>query len=209
MHIALKTICEELDQLATHINSTIPNDEPFNVAHVNWSFPGVTRGELADAASSLADLIRERGKDDLGKATERLQDYPRRLQFLRTNTVAQIWGNAGVAVPNFFATLHALQSALSSALNSDIETTQSLRRSTNRIRAIEGRLNEVEPRSERLQDMIERIEQAYDAADQLPTDLQALKEAREKIHKLVDDAEKNQIELTIMRTSADESNSVL
>lgn len=209
MHVVLQTICGELDQIAAHINSTVPNDEPLNIAHANWSFPGITRVELADAASSLANLVRERGKDDLGSNAERLQDYPRRLQFLRTNTVAQIWGNAGSSVPNYFVTLQALQLALSSALKPDTELTQSLQRSAARARAMEARLNDVEPRSERLQSMVERIEQAYDAADQLPTDLHALKEARDRISKLVDDAERNQAAIAVVRASAEDSESTL
>lgn len=191
MNTVLQVICGELDQIVIAVNSNIPNDEPFNIAHGNWSFPGVTRNELSEAASSLCALIRERGLDVIENGEARLLDYPRRLTYLRASMVPNIWGNAAVAIPNYFATLDALRVAVEPALRTDFDSLRSISRVTARVRAMDARLNDLEPRSVKLADMVDRIERAHDAADQLPTDLQALSESRQQIIEYLRDAQKH------------------
>ena len=193
MHSILQAICTELDQIATTINTSIPNDEPFNVAHGNWSFPGMTRNELSEAASSLSNTIRERGLDEFEGGEARLQDYPRRLTFLRTNMIQNIWGNAAVAVPSYLATVDALKRAIEPALRADIDSVRSISRVTTRVRAMEARLTDLEPRSSNLSGMVDRILQAHDAADQLPADLQALEESRKQVLDLLNGANKDSL----------------
>ena len=79
MHTVFEALAHELDQVSAQIIANMPNDEPVNIANQNWTFPGVTRRELAKVASSLAALIRERGFDELGENAQTLQDFPRRL----------------------------------------------------------------------------------------------------------------------------------
>lgn len=195
MHSVLQAISAELDQIATTINSSVPNDEPFNVAHGNWSFPGLTRNELSESASALSNLIRDRGLDDIGDSEPRLQDYPRRLAFLRTNMIQNIWGNSAVAVPNYFITLDALKRAVEPALKTDIESVRSIARVTARVRAMEARLNDLEPRSTGIANMVDRIERAHDAADQLPTDLQSLADGRKQVLDLLNGASKDRLSI--------------
>ncbi len=194
MNAVLENICAELDQIDAAVNSVVPTDEPFNVAQNNWSFPGLTRSELAEAASSLAALIRSRGREEVGEGAKRLQDYPRRLKYLRTSLLPNLWGNAAVAVPSFLATLDGLRKALaqSEALADDNDLAQQLKRSTTRLRAIEAQLNDVEPRSANIKEAITQIERAYEAADQLPTDIESLQEARKTARNLLDEIELNQ-----------------
>lgn len=195
MHSVLQAISAELDQIATTINSSVPNDEPFNVAHGNWSFPGLTRNELSESASALSNLIRDRGLDDIGDSEPRLQDYPRRLAFLRTNMIQNIWGNSAVAVPNYFITLDALKRAVEPVLKTDIESVRSIARVTARVRAMEARLNDLEPRSTGIANMVDRIERAHDAADQLPTDLQSLADGRKQVLDLLNGASKDRLSI--------------
>lgn len=69
---------------------------------------------------------------------------------------------------------------------------------------MEAQLNGLEPRTTSLTSMVDRIEQAYNAADQLPTDLEALTEARENIGDLVREATKDQGRIVDIRQEADE-----
>lgn len=205
MHKVLESICSELDQLVAQVNTSISNDEPMSVAHNNWSFPGVSGADLVEAASSIADTIKELGQDTLGSNEQRIADYVRRLQFLRTNTVANIWGNAATGVPAYLLTLESLRKVLAPALTADprIETAATLRRVTTQVRAMESRLRELEPRSTNLSNMVDRIERAHDAADQLPTDLESLKESREKVERLLREAEKDRGHISSVREDAD------
>ena len=52
--------------------------------------------------------------------------------------------------------------------------------------------------------MVDAIEHAYNAADQLPTDLEPLAEANKKVREIVDDATMNQGRLVAVRERADE-----
>lgn len=206
MHSILQNVVSELDQIATAVNSGIPNDEPFSIAHNNWSFPGITRRELVATVESLSKLIRERGSDDLGAHDGQIADYGRRLQFLRSHTVPQIWGSAAAAVPTFLHTLDGLRQAVEPVLVTDAGTAGDTVKLTARIRtratALEARLNEVEPRSAKLIDMVTRIEHAYDAADQLPADLEQLAQDRARMAELLKDAESDRVSTAAARETA-------
>lgn len=201
MHEVLEKLKSELDDLIKEVESKIPNEEPFGIAHGNWSFPELTRSELVEEAQSIVDLIDDHHTDDLGKSEKRLADYTRRIQYLRSNTVPNIWGNAASAVPAYLLTLNGLRSSLRSALTFDQqkEASKRLRNLRNQLRGMEARLREIEPRTGTLAEMVERIEKAYEAADQLPADLESLTEARQKIAELERAAAKDQAQIGVLR----------
>ena len=206
MHKTLAAIQARLEEVVAQVKASVPNDEPFGNAHANWSFPGLTRAELIEEAESIVDLIEEQGGDVLGEHEARLQDYVRRLQHLQQQTVAQLWGNAGQAVPAYMLTLQGLRKALGPVLTRDdrAEAASKLKRLTQQLRGMESRLNGLDPRAAELSTMVERIEQAYHAADQLPTDLETLAEARQKITDLVKDATRDQGDVLRIREGAGE-----
>lgn len=197
MNETLKSLANELEQMIAALNA-ISGDEPFSVASANWSFPGITKSELIESAEEILTSIRTRGREEIGSGEPRLNDYIRRLTFLRANTVPNIPGNAQAGVSAYLRTLDGLSKALAPYLRSDSETVidinQSSKRINSQLRAMELRLNESTPRSERIVVMLDRIEHAYQAADQLPADLQSLKEDRERVSSLlsaaVDDYER-------------------
>jgi len=206
MHKTLKAIQARLGEVIAQVRASVPNDEPFGNAHGNWSFPGLTRAELIEEAETIVDLIEEQGGDDLGEHEARLQDYVRRLQHIQQQTVGQLWSNAGQAVPAYLLTLQGLRKALDPVLTRDdrAEAASKLKRLTQQLRGMESRLNGLDPRAAELNTMVERIEQAYHAADQLPTDLESLAEARQKIVDLVKDATRNQGDVQRIREDAGE-----
>lgn len=205
MHETLEALQEHLEKVISQVQSAIPSDEPFGIAHGNWGFPGLTRSELIEEAQSIADLIESHGGDDLGQYETRLQDYVRRLQHLQQQTIPQLWSNAGQAVPAYLMTLQGLRKALDPVLAGDGRPEAAkLKRLAQQLRGMESRLNGLDPRTTSLSTMVERIEQAYNAADQLPADLDSLSEARQKIAALVDDATRNQGDVLRIREDAGE-----
>lgn len=212
MNSTLKSILSELDQLVSAVNA-LPNDEPFSVTHNNWSFPGLTKSELSKAAGDLAELIRTRGPADLGTHEKLVADYVRRLSFLRTSTVPNLWGNAGAGVPNYLLTLNGLSKALDPVLKNESEVaselSQTSKRVLTRLRALETRLSDAEPRTGRLTEMVQRIELAYQAADQLPADLQTLAEDRAKVAELLKFAKQDYTDISKFETDAGVSKSNL
>ena len=65
-------------------------------------------------------------------------------------------------------------------------------------------LKDLQPRTTSLVEMVDRIEQAHNAADQLPTDIESLSEARKKISELLRDATQDQGRILDIREGADE-----
>lgn len=212
MHSTLTTLVGKLNTLAAHIQSTVPNDEPLGNAHGSWNLPGLTRTDFIEEAHSIVRLIEEQGKEDIGSAEARLNDYVRRLEHLRAQTVAQFWGgNGGQAASAYMLTLNSLRKALEPALqdNGHAEAALMLRRHTTQLRAMEARIKALDPRTTSLSDMVDRIEKAYNAADQLPTDLESLSEARSKIDGLLRDAGKDQGKVVVIRDDAIEKDAEL
>ncbi|BCP56021.1 hypothetical protein K32_46380 [Kaistia sp. 32K] len=205
MHVVLAEIITELERVISRLESVIPSNEPFSIAQGNWSFPGLTRSDLIAAARDIIDLIHERETDDLGDSESLIRDYVRRIQFLHQNTLQNVWGQAGQAVPPYMFTLQGLRIVLAplQKTNAQAEAALMLKRVTRQLRGMEGRLNGLEPRAGALAGMLERIEQANDAADQLPTDLESLAEARQKIEESVRLATQDQGRILDLRSDAE------
>ncbi|MGJ7514582.1 hypothetical protein ACSFE6_09640 [Pseudomonas baetica] len=211
MHEALTTIQTQLEAVIAQIKATVPNDEPFGIAHGNWSFPGLTRSELIEEAQSIIELIDDNGPDELGSSEDRIKDYARRITYLHGATVPNIWGSAATAIPTYMFTLGGLRKALEPVLKADerAEAQAKIRRLTLQLRAMEARIKGLEPRTADLSSMVERIEQAYNAADQLPADLEQLSEAKKTIDDLAQSATKDQARILTLREHADEIDALL
>lgn len=206
MHESLIQIQGRLDAVIEQLQSTVPNDEPFGNAHNNWSFPGLSRVELVEEVQSVIDFIEEHEMDELGDSELRITDYIRRLDHLYSQTIPNMWAGAANAVPAFQITIDGLRKALSSVFPKDkpAEAQDKLRKLTRQLRGMEANLKGLEPRTASLVTMVDRIEQAYNAADQLPTDLESLAEARERINKLVRNATQDQSRILDIRKGVDE-----
>jgi hypothetical protein len=211
MHGSLTKVLDQLERVIAQLQSTVPNDEPFGNIHNNWTFPGLTRVELIEDAQSLIDLIEQNETDDLGEAEARISDYARRLKHLQTQTIPNLWSNAAQGVPAYQLTLDGLRKTLSSALIKDhrADMAAKLRKVTAQLRGMEARLNKLEPRTTSLSSMVERIEHAYNAADQLPADLESLSEARQEIANLFKQATIDQSDILKIRKQAEEVNGQL
>ncbi|WP_419722874.1 hypothetical protein [Sphingobium aromaticivastans] len=179
----LDTMKVDLEGLIAQITATVPNDEPFGLAHSNWSFPNLTRSELIEAVQRVIDLISDNLDTNLGAAEPRVRDYSRRLQFLRSNTIPNLWGNPAAGVPALLLTLRGLEDAVRGVLPQDdgVESARSLKRLKTRISSMEARLREIEPKTASIEEMVSQIEQAYDAADRLPETLESLVEYQQKL----------------------------
>lgn len=204
MHATLEALKSQLKQVVAQLKATVPAGQPFGNAHNNWSYPGLTSEELEAEAQSLLDLIDQYQVEDLGDSEAGLNDYVKRIKFLHANTVPNIWGNGAAGVPAYLLTLQGLRKVLTAALVQDdhAEAVAKVRKLTNQVRSMEARLKELEPRTISLTAMVSRIEHAHDAADQLPTDLVSLGEAREKLEGMLRDATKDHGHIEELRGKA-------
>lgn len=122
----------------------------------------------------------------------------------------QLWsGNASQAVPAFLITIQALSDALEKALpsNVDFATAIALERANTktavaRLRALEAQIAEMEPRAKNLNEMVARIEKANAAADQLPVDLESLREAQMDIGRILNTVKLDQSKISALSLDA-------
>ncbi len=216
MNPTLKLVDDELTPLVVLLNA-IGSNEPLSVAHGGWNIPGITRDELLQTVSRLQTLIAERGEDELESNEALIADYPRRLAFLQANTVPQIWsGNAAQAVPAFLITIDGLYKAIENALpkNPDLAASIALERvnakaAATRLRALEAQIANLSPRAQSLNEMVDRIEKANAAADQLPVDLESLREAQKAITTILNSVKLDQSKIVLLATDADSDKAIL
>lgn len=160
--------------------------------------------------AQLQSQIAAHGEDQLTSNEELLSDYTRRLAYVRANTLPHIWSsNAGQAVSAFLITIQGLHEALEKALPEpeNLVAAIALERSNaksaaTRLRALEAQIAGLEPRAKTLNEMLNRIEAANKAADQLPVDLESLREAQVVIEGILKAVKLDQIEIGVSAVSA-------
>lgn len=186
MHQSLKNICDSLDQLAENISSSWTGEVLLS-AHFGWSFPAIKKEELASVATNLADRIR---KIDINELEEEevliLENIPNRLSEFSRNTVQYFYnGNGAQAIPVYFSMIGYINSVVDNIfgwqqLNDNKAMPTQL---ANRLRSIKSQIDGLIPDQSILSSQIQLINNAVESAESLPTDLQSLKDAREKVDK--------------------------
>ena len=207
MHASIASIVAELHGIVEAIKAVMPNDAALSVGQSNWSFAGVTRSDLIGRASALSDKLTSSTIEPADSSLPLLATLVERLTFLKVHTVPQLVANGGLAVPAYVITIDTVDKALS-PLFSDAKAlaqknTQALKRAGAQIRAMETRIRDLDPRTSSLEGMVGRIEDAHDAADQLPTDLETLREAQKKVSELLSDAERDRAHVLSSRESVE------
>ncbi|MEJ6816292.1 hypothetical protein [Pseudomonas sp. LF-5] len=211
MNQIFKKLAEELKAVENTITSIIPEAVIIS-QHANyWGCAGINREYLIKRVRALHEIVSEIEieVEDGSVESKDLDYFLPAFAFIRSNTIPNIPSSNGqAAIPALTITLDALAFALTPYQDFDekkaVENTKALRKSTNQIRGLETRLRELAPKTATLEEMISRIEQAYDAADQLPSDLETLKESRQKIYELSQEAEADRIK--VLSSKEDSSN---
>jgi len=191
MHTTLSTISAALDDLADSILKAY-GDNRTMLETWGWSFPPLTRHDLANLATNLSNKIKENNIDDISEElNEELIEIPGRIKLFKGNTIQYLFNGHGQnAVPCYISLIEWISSTLAplyswQMLQDNKALPSQLAR---RLRAIQAELTELIPEKETMLSQIELIQKATEAAETLPTDLQSLKEARNKVSKLSTDS---------------------
>lgn len=186
MNKNLLEIKNELTKIIEILNETITHDELDNYSR-QLGFPSITRDVLVAEARKIINLIEDKTDDSLNVEDKFLPKYLKALGYLRTRELPNIYNYDHEVILTYLITLNALKIALEPFLIKDDgkELAIQLKNQRRRVRSLEASLNELEPRTSPLKEMVSRIEQAHETAEQLPTDLESLREARKTIDKLV------------------------
>jgi len=221
VHKSLEPVCASLEALSAAVINGWTGDTTFNETW-GWNCPALTRHDLAALAKRLAKRIQESEIEEIDASLlPQVNDLPRRLQVMQSNTVPQLYGgNCPQASAAYIGTIESLEKLLESILPVDIKTIEkdkkeaikSFKNTLKTLRSIEARTSDIDLRSANLNEKIERIEAAHEAADQLPTDLESLKELRATLERLLSEstvdrtAVSNKLsEINAIRTQLDKS----
>lgn len=187
MNKTLEDIADALDEVSSDIIKGWGGD---NTLKERWGFqyPALTRQDLAGVADILAQKIRGYSRDDVPEAVEEsVIDAAKQIRLLKSDTIPQFYsGNGWQAVPAYMATLTWLEMALEPVLSWQAATDTSLMppKVARRVRAMQARLDEIAPETDVLEAKIKLINEATEAADSLPTDMEELRKARGQIESL-------------------------
>lgn len=192
MHHALVDLCTALDALATAVKNAWGSDATMLEA-IGWHSPAMTRHDLSDLATQLANDLRSAAPDTLDETLlETVQDFPRRLQLLQANTLPQMFGgNSPQAVPAYVGSLASLRAQLAPLLSWQVISDPKAMpaKLASRVRSIHAEVEQLVPKKEILDQQIADIQRAHAAAESLPVDLQALDEARKTLAIAIEQAD--------------------
>lgn len=195
MDKTLEQVCTELDVVAQQIKATFGNDKPLAIAHGNnWSFPAVSKTDLASVATDLARRIREAEIDELedDETEGQMIEVVEKLTFLRTHTIPNVWSNPNPGVAVYLETMRSVERVINPLLGvvpPTEELSTSIKKLRRQIAGMEARTIALQPRTDALDTLVSKLEAAGESADQLPTDLEELAQARRDIARIRSEAD--------------------
>ncbi|PYY66807.1 hypothetical protein CRX42_30335, partial [Pseudomonas jessenii] len=207
MNIAYEPIVSELAAVADAIKSAFSSNAPINILHGNWELPAITRSELLFPVTDLSERISNAGTNPSTASIPILAGLVERLAFLRTHTIPHL-PTQGAAASSFLISMTAIERVMLPLLvDSKAQAhkhSQDLKRAGSQIRGMETRIKDLSARTSDIDDKVKQIESAHEAADQLPTDLETLKESQKKVTVLLSESERDRAHIATVRESLDD-----
>lgn len=184
-------LCESLTDLAKAVENAWSDNRTLKEVF-GWNCPPLTRHELADIPLRIAKKIHESNIDEVPDEIEEIiSPFTQKVELLKQDTVTYLYnGNANLAVPAYLATLQWLENAIEPIFSWEtlLENKALPHQLTRKLRSIRTELDEITPNKEEIKSQIKTINDATNAAESLPTDLQALAEARKRVQEITDNS---------------------
>ena len=204
MHQVLIDLCESLEGLDSFFKSYSVDSTTFKQKH-GWHAPPISSQDVMLLSHDLAKRLRsidiDSTSDELLKV---LETIPSRIESLKADTLPYIFnGNALQALPvylNFILWLEIKVQPLFSWQH--LEKSSMPPQLTKSLRSTKIELEQIQQDVNQLDAKIKVINEAYETAENLPIDLQALKEARKNISDIRDDVKENE---TLVKSNSNTS----
>ncbi|RDJ17240.1 hypothetical protein B5K05_03975 [Rhizobium phaseoli] len=164
-----------------------------------WNCPPLSGKQLGSMAKLLADKIGKIKEENLNPKfgpsilMGRIEDF-------KANTLPYLWnGNAAGAAPQYFGLLQWVELVFEPVYEVEVDWEKMAadglmpKQITNKLRTFNTRIKRFDIDFGQLSEKIEYINQAHDAAEALPTDLETLRAANDEIADAKAGVEKNKI----------------
>ncbi len=208
MHETLNLICNSLDSLGTAIENATSEDRTLTEWH-GWHHPALTRQDLANISFKLAKRIRENSTDTIdNESNEILKQIPRRLNLIQGSILPYFFnGHGHQSIPAYFSTINWATMLLEPIIGWQVLTDNKAmpNQLANRLRSISAELSELTPDKDKLEQQIKLIQEATITAETLPTDLENLRNSRNKVNQLEKESAVLHSEMEKLSKSANES----
>lgn len=185
MHELLENICQQLDTHVQAISISRPDNIPYNEL-INWQCPTFTKEDLASIPAMLSKEIRNSQISELSNdEMESFKTIPEILLRSQNNHIPYLTNtSAQHAIPAYLNTMSFVRMKLNplfkwSEINDNKLYPQFL---SQRLKNLNRQIDDLTPDQEALKDKLTVITDAYVAADNLPTNLQILKDATSTVN---------------------------
>ena len=191
MHKTLVDITKSLDDLSAAIIAGHSDNR--TMAEIwGWNSPPLTRHNLAEVATNISEKIKKSKIEEIEtELNEIIRDIPSRINIFKTHTLPYFFnGNAKAAIPNYFSLIEWINNILEPLFNWEVmQDNKALPKDlARRLRSIQSELTSLIPDKDALKYQVDLIHKATEAAETLPTDLENLKDAKNKVDKFATDA---------------------
>jgi hypothetical protein len=191
-------IATALVELGDAIEGSIGSEQKLS-DFVGWAAPPLDRHDLKHMAVALAEQVQLVEESDIKDGLDPAQILDK-ITWFRNQTIPQLWGgNASQASNAYFFLLEFIRTQFSSILPAKIDWNKLDDRDLvprsikQRLRGLNAHISDIVLDTDDLSNRITVINDAYDAAQSLPTDLASLAEARESVANFRRESERDQV----------------
>lgn len=184
MHPKIETLVISLQHLGERIASHTDGRTYTELS--GWNSAPLSSNDLSKMVFNLKERITKTALNDLNEEEESvISMLPQKIDLFIGVTLPHLSnGHAHQAVPVFLALMDYIKMIIDPVLTWENIDTRALPKDLlKRLRSIESNLKLLEPRTSEVQNQLDLIQSAYNAAEDLPTTLNDLSEAKEKIDK--------------------------
>ncbi|MDE7526870.1 hypothetical protein [Aeromonas salmonicida] len=187
----IENICTTLNNVSDYILSSNSSDVTFLDSY-GWNCPALTRHDLALLASSLSNDIKQANIDSLPEhMMPYVQDLPRRLLSMQSNTLVQLWsGNCTAAITAYSSTISSIRFTFKPFLCwQEVPDSKTLPPQVIRnLNKIKDQVDSLLPDKDLIAKQLKEIQDAHTVAENFPADLQELKKGRDRIARLAEES---------------------
>jgi len=186
MDALLQSLCDNLDKIGSQIN-----ESTLNVTFTenwDWSYPPLSKKDLADMVSSISTKVKNANIAKIpDNMVEPLENILARIYvFNNAELISHLTNsNARNAMVPYISLIYWINLTLEPLFDWQflLEKNALPIQLTRRLNSIKAEIDLIAPDKEGLEKQMKLIKEATEAAESLPTDLQSLKEARQKVDK--------------------------